>query len=184
MIQPELMPFAAVVAQVRAWCAQRRSGTAFIVSADQRMAQIHLSAGKIVQVLWRGRRGDDALAALRTLGPASLRFDGACLQHANLREGAPTDEILDYLGGAGTPGAATPFTLADAPAAAPAPELQAAIERLLLKYIGPIAPIVCADCCAQWGEPRALARALAAEIPNPEQAARFRAELARLPGMA
>lgn len=71
-----------------------------------------------------------------------------------------------------------------APAAGggPSPALRDAIQRALANYIGPMAEIVCAECFARHREPDALIEALAAEIPGPDRAARFRAEAAALFG--
>jgi hypothetical protein len=183
MGQHELLPFAEVVEQVRQLCAQGRTGTAFIVSADNRMAQIHIKGGSIVKLLWRGRRGDEALLVMRTLHQASLRFDEGYVAE-DAPDAGSTADILAFLAGDGPPAARAPREpAAPAACAALAPEVQATFERIMLKYIGPMAQIVCADCFAQSSDPRTLARALAGEIPSQEQAARFRSEVARALGL-
>lgn len=76
------------------------------------------------------------------------------------------------------------------PAAVPAPavgeqhklvltsEVRATVQRVMTQYIGPMAEIVCDDHFGQAGNVRALVQLLAGEISVPEQAARFRAEIA------
>jgi hypothetical protein len=91
--------------------------------------------------------------------------------------------ILDALLAAGFievgTGAVAPATAAGG---GPSQDLRGAIQHALANYIGPMAEIVCAECFARHREPDALIQALAAEIPGPDRAARFRAEVAALFG--
>ncbi|UUZ53747.1 hypothetical protein LP419_34840 [Massilia sp. H-1] len=54
MSQHEMIPFRRIIEMVREFCTQRRTGTVFIVSDDNRMAQVHLESGNIVALLCRG----------------------------------------------------------------------------------------------------------------------------------
>ena len=79
MAQQDLIPFRRIVEMVREFCTQRRTGTVFIVSDDNRMAQVHLESGNIVALLCRGRHGQEAVAGMRTMQAARLRFDDSYL---------------------------------------------------------------------------------------------------------
>ncbi len=75
MTQAELLPFQGIVDYLRQLCAQGRSGTVFLVSDDNRMAQVRLDNGQIASLLCRNRRGLEALGILRGMRHARLRFD-------------------------------------------------------------------------------------------------------------
>ena len=186
MVQAELLPFLRVVDYLRQLCAQGRSGTVFLVSDDNRMAQVRLDQGQIASLLCRNRRGIEALGILRSMANARLRFDETFLvkdEHDNLS----TQAIFDALGG-GSDGAA-PVAVAPAqprPAAtalALTPAVKATIQRVMTQYIGPMAEIICDDHFDAAGNLQALVQLLADEISAPAQAAKFRAEIARELGL-
>lgn len=191
MSTQELIPFWRIVEQLRQFCAERLTGTVFIVSDDNRMAQVHLESGNIVMLLCRGRRGLDALAAMRTMLNARLRFDDSYIS-ATETEHLDTREVINQLsaslpsappGAALRPPAAAPGATAAPAGAALSAEALARMERILVQYIGPMAQIVCADHAADAGDVRALALALIGEIPDKKQADAFRAEAARSFGL-
>ena len=185
MATQEMMPFWRVVEQLRHYCAERLTGTVFIVSDDNRMAQVQLDGGNIVMLLCRGRRGLDALAAMRTMPSARLRFD-ASVAPAGETEHFNTSEIIDRLGisVAGTAPVSAAVRPAPASAAASqAPGTLARLERMLVHYIGPMAQIVCADYASHKGDMRSLVLALASEVPDQRQADAFRAEAAQALGL-
>lgn len=59
------------------------------------------------------------------------------------------------------------------------PEVKATIQRVMTQYIGPMAEIICDDHFDAAGNMQALVQLLADEISASDQAARFRAEMAR-----
>jgi hypothetical protein len=194
--QAELIPFLRIVEHIKQLCAQRRSGTVFLVSDDNRMAQVQLDNGEIASLLCRNRRGLEALGIMRGMQQARLRFDDSYLAKTE-RDDLSTQAVLDSLGAGAsdTPAPATttapPGAVAAAPkvpAAAPALALTAEIKgsflRVLVKYIGPMAEIVCEEHFEQAGNLRALILLLAGEIPNPDQAAKFRADISAELGLA
>lgn len=185
MSQQELIPFRRIVEMVRDFCSQRRTGTVFIVSDDNRMAQVHLESGNIVALLCRGRHGQEAVAGMRTMQAGRVRFDDSYLT-ASDAERFDTRALLELLGA----GAAGSARAADKPAppTAPAPTAShavtatqaAALEQCLVQFIGPMAEILCADHLAQAANLPALIAVLADEIPDKNQAARFAREAGRL----
>jgi len=206
MALPEFTPFVQLLDRIAGFCAQGETATIMLVSDDNRMAQIHLDAGRIVFVLCRGRRGKDGLDILRTMQRARLSMDRPSVGN---NEPLPwsTEAILDYLYGsiselpeAGSPastllpGVARRPAPAAAPAAAPAPAAASSkpgltdaqrtiIENTLATYIGPMAAIVCGDYFDEVSDLRVLAQKLAGEIPNAEQAAKFKADLSKALGL-
>jgi hypothetical protein len=189
MAQQDMIPFRRIVEMVREFCTQRRTGTVFIVSDDNRMAQVHLDGGSIVALLFRGRRGQEALAGMRTMQAARLRFDDSYLT-ADDTERFNTNEVLEFLSGGVPARSRAVERVAAAPAAPPqagpgavTPAQAATLERILVQYIGPMGEIVCADHVAQAGNLKALITVLADEVPDKAQAAQFSAEASRLLGV-
>jgi hypothetical protein len=195
MAQQDMIPFRRIVEMVREFCTQRRTGTVFIVSDDNRMAQVHLESGNIVALLCRGRRGQEALAGMRTMQAARLRFDDNYLT-ADSAEQFNTSEVLELLTG-GVPARSRAVERVAPPAAAPAAPAKAAasgpgtvtaaqaatLERILVQYIGPMGEIVCAEHVPQAGNAKALIGMLAEEVPDKAQAAAFAKEASRLLGL-
>jgi hypothetical protein len=187
--QTELFPFLRVVDYLKQLCAQGRSGTLFLVSDDNRMAQVRLDKGQIASLLCRNRRGLEALGVLRNMQHARLRFDESFMakdENDNLSTQAIFDSLFNAAGGAAdAPSGAAPAAPARpaAPAKAPAllltPHVKATIQRVMTQYIGPMAEIICDDHFDAAGNMHALVQLLAGEISAPEQAAKFRADIAR-----
>lgn len=188
MTHQELMPFGGIVQQLQQFCEQRRTGTAFIVSDDNRMAQVHLDSGNIVMLLCRGQRGADAVAAMRTMLRASVRFDANYVANKeNL--GSPGVSLADLLNDPAPLRARAPVrsgpqpTRPRPPAAAFASADLLKLERMLAGHIGPMATIVCAEHASEASDLRTLVMALAADIPDKRQAADFRLEAGRALGL-
>jgi hypothetical protein len=199
MAQPEFTPFVQLLDQIAGFCAQGDTATIMLVSDDNRMAQIHLDAGRIVFVLCRGRRGRDGLDILRTIQRARMSMDRPSVGN---NEPLPwsTEAILDYLYGSitelpegGSPASTLLAGVARRPA--PAPEVRSSskpsltaeqrsiFESTLATYIGPMAAIVCADYFDEVSDLRTLAQKLAGEISNADQAAKFKADIGKALGI-
>ena len=204
MALPEFTPFVQLLDRIAGFCAQGETATIMLVSDDNRMAQIHLDGGRIVFVLCRGRRGRDGLDILRTMQNARLSMDRPSVG-SNDPLPWSTEAILDYLYGSITdlpeagspastllPGVARRPAPAAVPAQAPAapagkPGLTDAqrtiFENALATYIGPMAAIVCGDYFDEATDLRVLTQKLAGEIPNAEQAAKFKADISKALGI-
>jgi hypothetical protein len=193
MAQPDFTPFVQLLDQIAGFCAQGNTATVMLVSDDNRMAQIHLQGGRIIFILCRGRRGRDGLGIMRTIQNARMTVDRPSMTVNEPLEWS-TEVILDYLYGSiaelPEPGSAAATLLpgiAQRPAPVPvrpaAPTLtpahRATFERVLAIYIGPMASIVCGDYFDDATDLRGLALKLAGEIPGAEQAAKFKAEIAK-----
>jgi hypothetical protein len=188
VVQTELFPFQRIVGYLKDLCAQGRSGTLFLVSDDNRMAQVRLDNGQIASLLCRNRRGLEALGILRDMQHARLRFDESFMAKGE-NDNLSTQAIFDSLTGAAGDAPAAPA--APIQAAVPAgsqafkltPDTKVVIQRVMTQYIGPMAEIICDDHFDAAGNMHALVQLLADEISAPEQAARFRAEIARELGL-
>jgi hypothetical protein len=191
--QTELFPFLRIVGYLKDLCAQGRSGTLFLVSDDNRMAQVRLDNGQIASLLCRNRRGLEALGILRDMQHARLRFDESFMAKGE-NDNLSTQAIFDSLLGAAGAVPATPAAAAPAAPVQPAaaggsqafkltPDTKVTIQRVMTQYIGPMAEIICDDHFDAAGNMQALVQLLAGEISAPDQAARFRADIARELGL-
>jgi hypothetical protein len=168
-------------------CAERRSGTMFVITPDNQTARFELSQGEIVSVGFRVKRGREALPLIKTI--AAGRFDFSTDMPGPADATLPaTHELLAQLG--------LPAALASAPQPVEAvpPAIRPQVERTqrvleaeLTEFLGPMARMVCREHLARAGpltDPNELARvidALAREIGDPAKEARFRREtLAKL----
>ena len=208
MAQAEMLPFQGIVDYLKQLCAQGRSGTVFLVSDDNRMAQVRLDNGQIASLLCRNLRGLEAVGILRGMRHARLRFDESFMARgendhlsnqaifeqlfaetpASLAPAVPAPPAVRFA--PAMPATATPAVPATATPAVPAPpalmltpHVKATIERVMTQYIGPMAQIICEDHFDAAGNMHALVQLLAGEISAPQQAARFRLEIARELGL-
>lgn len=177
MVQTEVMAFPLIVGYIKQLCVQGKSGTLFLVSDESQMVQVHFARGDVVSLAHRNRRGLEALAVLGKMKNAKLRFDDAYVASADGHNLA-TKVILDHLDNIA---AVAPVPVEASAGSAPAllgPELRATAQRILTKYVGPMAEIVCADHFERTTDLRALVRSLSNEVPDHDQAAKFAAEIA------
>ena len=178
MAQLEWTPLSKIVEFIKQLCAERRTGTLFMVSDENFMAQVLIDGGDIVSLMHRNRRGRDALAVVGKMKYAKYRFDTAFVAPSE-RHNLTTQDIFDYLGGA-TPNITPSVAASGVPASgAVTADIKATMQKVLMRYIGPMAEIICADHFEQATDVRALARLLADEIPDRAEAAKFAAEIAR-----
>ena len=196
----DLRPRDQLIAELRALCAAKRTGTLFIITLENHPAQIVLRDGEIAGLSYRLTRGPDALAPLGVFGAARYRFQQEAGPPADPRL-PPTAEILARLSpGSGsaiersqsssTPDRRTAET--EPPSAAGRPNdagpgldaeafgrLRPLIERELAEFLGPMAPLICDEHLAGHAglgpqEIAALVEAIAREIGDPAKEAQFK----------
>lgn len=185
-----------LVSILRGLCARGHSGWVTLITDDNRMGQLYFLRGKITFAACHGRRGREAVIILRTLQRARFSLEQSwTLSGVELT--LPTFIIIDFLSGRienlpesgnqpppwpgetrGGPRKTSRPALITAGTGVPA-HAKARLESLLAIYIGPMAGIICGDHIADAVDLETLALSLAAEIPAPEQAARFRSDVAR-----
>ena len=183
MASMELISLPTIVEQIRQLCTQLRTGTVFLVSDQNRMVQVHLDHGEIAFLMHRNRRGQEALQIIAGMRQARLRFDEADATRTE-KDNLSTRDVLEYLNVVAQD-APAPEHAVTALAGRAMPkanvvtsEHRAIIQAILVKYIGPMAEIVCAEHFAQATGLPSLVMALAGEIPVADHASRFGAETA------
>lgn len=190
MTQQNFSPFFEIIEDIKKLCEQRRTGTIFLVSDNNRMAQVFLDNGNIASILCRGQRGQEALSSLSNMQSARLRFDES-IKIASNRDGLSNQTIFEALMQAagklsGVSTNAASKVVASSPISSPTTstttfsinaETRKIVQSALTVYIGPIAEIVCDDYFDKANNLRGLIEQLAGEIPNEASANQFRAEL-------
>ena len=193
--EPAPMSYRQLMTELRALCADMRTGTMFIATTDNHSARIWLRQGEIVSLVFRTQRGLEALDHIRKITAGRFSFSDAVVDkgpHADLPH---TSDLLALLLGEESPlpppASAAPRTPAPA-AAQPAdnPQMaraQAVIESELTEFVGPIAPLLCREHIARAaaaGPPwnwLLLVEAVAREIGDRAKEDRFKQQtLARL----
>jgi hypothetical protein len=173
MVQPQILYFAQFVKdELHKLCQEKRTGTLFIASVDNRLVQFGLDQGQIVFVSWQNKRGLEALLLLQeqNFKVSVTRFvEGQ--SPVNRLELPPTDQILQQLeGGVGrlpaTGDPASRRTLSD--------KAKTVLEQELVEFIGPMAAIICEETWNSVGELEAALEVLSRELPDPGQVVRFR----------
>lgn len=173
MVQPQILYFAQFVkGELHKLCQEKRTGTLFIASVDNRLVQFGLDQGQIVFVSCQNKRGPEALLLLQeqNFKVSVTRFvEGQ--SPVNRLELPPTDQILQQLeGGVGRlPAMGDPAsrrTLSD--------KAKTVLEQELVEFIGPMAAIICEETWNSVGELEAALEVLSRELPDPGQVVRFR----------
>jgi|APLak6261703504_1056268.scaffolds.fasta_scaffold10569_1 hypothetical protein len=176
MTQAEWTSFSRIVEHIRQLCSQRKTGTLFLASDENLMVQVHLDSGNIVSLMHRNRRGLHALAALTQIRNARLRFDDGYVASSENHD-LSTQAILDHLENAAPKAAESSMAPGASASNVITAEVRATAQKILMRYVGPMAEIICADHFERATDLRALARALADEIPDQEEAAKFAVEI-------
>ena len=199
--EPASLSYGQLLTELTALCAAKRSGTMFIATTDNQAARIGLRQGEIVSLVFRTRRGLEALEPIRKIEAGRFSFSDAVVDRGATGDLPYTADLLALLAGesplppspAPPPPTPSPAPRPRAPApAAPVqnPQLakaQAVIEAELTEFVGPIAPLLCREHIARtaaagppWNFP-ALVEAVAREIGDRAKEDRFKQQaLARL----
>jgi len=190
MNQQTFSPFFEIIEDIKRLCEQGRTGTIFLVSDNNRMAQVFLENGNIASILCRGQRGQEALNSLSNMQSARFRFDDSIKTSPN-RDGLSNQTVFEALlqaagklSGIATSipskiTAPTPPVVASSVGFSITEETKKMVQSALTVYIGPFAEIVCEDHFDKASNLRGLIEQLAAEIPNEMSANQFRSELLR-----
>jgi hypothetical protein len=172
----DYIPFADIVAEISRLCKQKSTGTLFVATKANKSAQLVLDKGEIVFIFFSSKRGEEALALMSTIRAGRYRFQegGVIPRRMPL---PPTQTILERLGReAEQPSSPEQRPAAAAPSAGGglSREQKDVLEACLAECIGPMAAIICEDHLHSGANFEAVVEALAAEIPSPGQAAKFR----------
>lgn len=171
----DYVPFAQIVVALAGLCRQKATGTLFVATMANKSAQIVLEKGEIVFIFFSSKRGEEALTLMSTIQSGRYRFqEGGVIPRR--MELPPTAAILARLEGAAA-GVIVQEERGEAkslPGNGLSREQRDALESCLAECIGPMAAIICEDHCSAAKPLAAVVDALAAEIPSPDQAQKFR----------
>jgi len=154
-------------------CRDRRTGTLYIVTTASLLAQFGLSDGEITSLSVQNKHGLEALEALEALlkqgaSVGTSRFADGHLSNARLTLPS-TDEILKQLGGK-----TLRSNAGDPKSVRMTEQTKILVEEELVELIGPIAAILCDEVWSSVGSLDTALEALSRELPDADQAARFR----------
>lgn len=174
------VPFSDLITALAQWSRERRTGIVYVATDTNHSAQINLSQGEIVFLVFQSRLGANALPLMRTIDGCRFRFaEGAIASQSRQRLPATT-AILDQLASSARRVRQDPVA---AGAQAISSEAKTVLERALAEYIGPMVAIVCPEHFERARDLESAIDALACEIPKPEQAVRFRRDVAKKLGL-
>ena len=174
----DYIPFQAIIDKLEEFCTQQASGILFIATKGNRSAQIVLENGKIVFVYFYNKQGTEALKLMLAIEAGKYKFQ----KNATSPRRSPlpsTDNILRFLN------RETDNTVPPEPTEV-TEQVQSSLnnnqkrilETVLAEYIGPMAAIICEDHLDSAPDIKAAIDALASEIPSPDQAQKFRIQVA------
>ena len=167
------VPFVQLVGELKILSREGRTGTAYIVTDDNRMARLGLEAGHIDLIWFHRKRGADALALMSQIQAGRLRFEDAVKAPADTSDLPSTTEILEFL----LKQAASDTTTTAANAAGNSPIVASAdremIEEVLTDYLGPMASIICDEHLSEGQDLESALKALATEIQDSAQIKEF-----------
>jgi len=177
----DYIPFAQIVVEIGRLCKQRSTGTLFIATKANHSAQLVLDKGEIVFIFFSSKRGEEALALMSTIRDGRFRFQEGGVVPRRMAL-PPTEAILEMLerGSAKVPSSTEnssgkPQVVAGLNGSTGLTgEQQEALQSCLAECIGPMAAIICEDHLGSARPFAEIVDALAAEIPSPGQAKKFR----------
>jgi len=177
----EYIPFSEIVAEIAKLCKQKASGTLFVVTSDNRSAQMMLDKGEIVYIFFSSKRGEEALQLMSTIHQARYRFQegGVVARRMPL---PPTQTVLQSL----IHGSSEPFAAVSdnkqpqrgSNGGTLSAEQKKVLETCLADCIGPMAAIICEDYFNSASDLQTVIEALSGEIPSAGQVQKFRTMVA------
>jgi hypothetical protein len=173
-------PFSDLIAALRQWSRERRTGIVYVATDTNHSAQINLEHGEIIFLVFKSKLGASALSLMQTINACRFRFaEGAVAAQSRVPLPA-TSEILDQLASNAwrSDSGGGPGRVASA-AQGISGEAKTILERALAEYIGPMVAIVCPEHFERARDLQSAIDALACEIPRPEQALRFKEDVSR-----
>ena len=174
----DYMPSSEITLEIGRLSDQKMSGTVFIATRDNHIAQMMLDRGEIVFIFFAGKRGQEALGLLTRIREGRYRFQEGGVVSRGMPL-PPTQDILRALSG-GPDQVPSHAEEAHAPAGSGLSAAQKTLlENCLADCIGPMAAIICEDHFDSASSFQAAVDALAAEIPSPGQARKFREMVAK-----
>jgi hypothetical protein len=176
--------YSELITALQYWCRERRTGIVYVTTETNHSAQINIDKGNIVFLVFKGKLGATALPLMPTIEGCRFRFAEGSVPESFRSPLPDTSDILKRLAdscpkvdlGAWRKRQQTQ-------AAGISDQAKAILEQALAEYIGPMTAIVCPEHFERIGDLKSAVEALASEIPRPDQAARFRADMSRKLGI-
>ena len=176
-----LLSYPQILGELRRLCAERRTGTMFLVTDKSESARFELRDGQILAIQFRVTTGFNAIAEIMKINAAQVSFSQHSVDPTATRKPLPsTAEIqrtlLGYTGLVTSTGPVTP-TDDEVENGDYFPRAQAILVAALTEFIGPMASIVVADHLRQaqrtGRDVHYAVETIAREIDNPAHAALF-----------
>lgn len=187
-----LVSYDELLKELRQLCSDRRVGTLFISTADNKAASFTLLEGEIVGARFRVFRGREALPMIKNIGMARYAFADGKVADTD-PDLPPTAEILALVGSpaprpptSARPASPSSSAAAAAPQAPPRPSrldvgrIQIVLESELVEYLGPMAKMICREHIEKAGpidgppDLKRLVDGLAREIGDAAKEERFK----------
>ena len=170
-------PFANLVAKLRRFSQEQRTGIAFLRPGGGRIISLGFTKGEIVSVSLQGKNVEDALPLLMGISEGRLDFVEN-LPSSTTTPLPSTKTLLTRLSEQSEAGGLSPSSsVVGVPQGQVAVRLDGArrtqLNEILAEYIGPMASIICENVLAEGQDLQAAIAALAERIPDPKSAQRF-----------
>lgn len=182
MEESTLSTDAQLLDELRRACVEKRTGKMLIVTQDNQLARISFREGEIVSISYRLKSGREAIALLREIKQARVKFSPGSAGGDQAAQPLPsTVEIVRLLSGDN----AAPASASGIVAADQVPGALKIIEAELIEFLGPLASIVWTEHCERLATPvttgklRALLEDLAKEIGDPTKVQLFKEQVWR-----
>ena len=174
MVDNEILHYAELMAELMRAYREKRTGSMFFITPDNRMAQINFDRGEIVFIYYRGKRGEQALRLLPEILRARMVFEEE--PEAAIRIPLPsTQKIIGYLTEIESATRVLPVTAKKSPGELRSP--REVIEAALIRNIGPMGGMLCDEIFDRDISLEKAIQQLSTFIPNTRNAQRFRASL-------
>ena len=177
MVDNEILHYAELMAELMRAYREKRTGSMFFITPDNRMAQINFDRGEIVFIYYRGKRGEEALQLLPEIQRARVVFEEE--PEAAIRIPLPpTQLIIGFLTEIESAKRVLPATAKKSPRELRSP--REIIEAVLIRNIGPMGGMLCDEAFNQDMSLENAIKHLSTFIPNSRSARHFRTSLHNL----
>ena len=174
MADNEIKHYVELMAELMRLYRERRTGSLFFISPENRMAQVNFDHGEIVFVYYRGKRGEEALRLLPEIQQARIIFEEE--PEAAIRIPLPsTTDIIGYLTEAQSAARMRPATANKTVEELTTP--REIVEYALISNVGPIGGILCDEVFSKSLPLDQAIQQLSTFIPNSTEAQRFRTQV-------
>lgn len=200
------MPWSELLQEITRMCSERRTGTLFIATNDNRLARIALKDGVIAAVEFQRKQGLAAIKLMQSILAGTWRFNEELMLVSGVQSLPSTPGLLKMLADKPDPSAPPTASELNVPQTLPAGQVPASsalggaakqrfsfvdvsellqikeiITGELIAIIGPMGKLVCDDHLASLTDRRSVMLAIekiAAEIDDPDLERQFKLSVA------